>query len=132
MRVLGLSVSGHGTAVCLVEDGRVVSAVNLERLTRVKFALATLPEYVFKLGGVLADAFGFETMPKFADFYDVFPDLLQAVCGERDLEKCEIDLVVKTHDNVRPMPESPDAYDEFCSYFERTQTLFDLEHHLCH
>ena len=27
MRVLGLSFSGHGSAICLVEDGRIVAAV---------------------------------------------------------------------------------------------------------
>jgi carbamoyltransferase len=132
VRVLGLSFSGHGTSVCLVEDGRVVSAVNLERLSRVKFALATVPEYAPKLGAVLAKAFGFDTPPKFANFYEVFPQLLEAVCGERDLNKCDIDLVVKTHDNIRPLSGDPGPYEAFRSYFAGTQTLFDLEHHLCH
>jgi carbamoyltransferase len=40
--------------------------------------------------------------------------------------------VVKTHDNIRPLPEDPEAYKTFCEYFAGTQTLFDLEHHLCH
>jgi hypothetical protein len=32
MRVPGLSFSGHGASACLVEDGHVVSAVNLVRV----------------------------------------------------------------------------------------------------
>ena len=108
-----------------------MGATNLERLTRVKFALATLPEYVFKLGGVLA-SFGVETLPEFANFYDAFPDLLESVCGERDLKKCGIDLVVKTFDNIQPVPEDPEPYERFCSSFDGTRTLFDLEHHMCH
>jgi len=132
MRVLGLSFSGHGTSVCLVEDGRVVSAVNLERLTRVKFALATLRPYALPLAVVLKKSFGFDEVPPFADFYDVFPDMLHAVAGESNLKQAGIDLVVKTHDNIRPIPEDLDPYRQFCDYFEGTQTLFDLEHHLCH
>ncbi len=132
MRVLGLSFSGHGTAACLVEDGHVVSAVNLERLTRVKFALATLPEYMLPMALVLNQAFGFDEIPTFADFYDVLPDLLRAVSGESNLQDAELDLVVKTHDNIRPLPEDPEPYVQFCRYFSGTQTLFDLEHHLCH
>src|SRR6476661_10967480 len=81
MRVLGLSFSGHGTSACLVEDGHVVSVVNLERLTRVKFALATLPPYALPLAVVLKKSFGFDEVPPFADFYDVFPGMLRAVTG---------------------------------------------------
>jgi len=132
MRVLGLSFSGHGTSACLVEDGHVVSAVNLERLTRVKFALATLHSYMLPMAIVLDQAFGFDEIPTFADFYDVFPDLLREVSGESNLKQAGIDLVVKTLDNIRPLPEDPEPYVEFCRYFSGTQTLFDLEHHLCH
>jgi carbamoyltransferase len=132
MRVLGLSFSGHGSAICLVEDGKVVSAMNLERLTRVKFALATLPPYEHRLGLVLKNVFGFDQLPPFADFYDVFPEMLKSVSGESDLAKADIDLVVKTHDNIRPVPSQREPYDEFCAYFGETKTFFDLEHHLCH
>jgi carbamoyltransferase len=132
MRVLGLSFSGHGSAICLVEDGRIVSAMNLERLTRVKFALATLPPYEKRLGLVLKNVFGFDRIPPFADFYEVFPEMLKSVTGESDLAKAEIDLVVKTHDNIRPVPSQREPYDEFCTYFDGTKTFFDLEHHLCH
>jgi carbamoyltransferase len=132
MRVLGLSFSGHGSAICLVEDGRVVGAMNLERLTRVKFALATLPPYEERLGLVLKKIFGFDQIPPFADFHDVFPEMLKSVSGESDLTKADIDLVVKTHDNIRPVPSQRKPYDEFCRYFDGTQTFFDLEHHLCH
>jgi carbamoyltransferase len=132
MRVLGLSFSGHGTAVCLVEDGRVVSAVNLERLTRVKFALATVPEYGMALAGVLTQSFGFGEVPPIADFYEVFPEMLEAVCGQSDLKKAGIDLVVKTHDNIRPISGDLEPYELFCDYFSSAQIHFDLEHHLCH
>jgi carbamoyltransferase len=132
MRVLGLSFSGHGSSICLVEDGRVVAAMNLERLTRVKFALATLPPYVPWIGGMLKKAFGFEQLPPMADFYDVFPELLKSVTGESELAKADIDLVVKTHENIRPIAANPSPYDEFCKYFSGTETFFDLEHHLCH
>jgi carbamoyltransferase len=132
MRVLGLSFSGHGTAVCLVEDGEVVSAINLERLTRVKFALATLPPYALALAVVLKQTFGFDKVPPFANFYEAFPAMLRAVSGESELKKAGIDLVVKTHDNIRPVPGDLEPYEEFCDYFTGTQTQFDLEHHLCH
>ena len=131
--MLGLSFSGHGSSICLVEDGRVVSAVNLERLTRVKFALATMPAYACRLAVVLKQAFGFERSRRSPTSTRCSPELLQAVCGETGpAAKAGIDLVVKTHDNIRPMPEDPEPYEEFCEYFAGTPTLFDLEHHLCH
>jgi carbamoyltransferase len=130
--VLGLSFSGHGSAICLVEDGRIVAAMNLERLSRVKFALAALPADMPGLVGVLRDEFGIENPPPFADFYEVFPEMLQSVCGESELAKAEIDLVVKTHDNIRPLPKRREPYEEFCDYFAGTRTHFDLEHHLSH
>jgi carbamoyltransferase len=132
MRVLGLSFSGHGSAICLVEDGRIVAAVNLERLTRVKFALATLPPYAPALTAMLKSTFGLDRPPPFADFYEVFPEMLESVCGESELAKAEIDLVVKTHENIQPIPADPRPYEEFCDYFAGTKTFFDLEHHLCH
>ncbi|MEJ7583567.1 MAG: carbamoyltransferase C-terminal domain-containing protein [Acidimicrobiales bacterium] len=132
MRVLGLSFSGHGSSLCLVEDGRIVAATNLERLTRVKFALATLPSYEPLLTNVLRRGFGFENPPPFANFYDVFPQMLESVCGESELAEAGIDLVVKTHDNIRPIRRRMEPYLEFCEYFAGTQTMFDLEHHLCH
>jgi carbamoyltransferase len=132
VRVLGLSFSGHGTAVCLVEDGRVVSAVNLERLTRVKFALSTVPAYGMALAGVLTQSFGFGEVPPIVSFYEVFPELLQAVCGESDFKKAGIDLVVKTQDNIRAIPGDLEPYEQFCDVFSSARTEFDVEHHLCH
>jgi carbamoyltransferase len=132
MRVLGLSFSGHGSSICLVEDGRIVSAMNLERLTRVKFALATVPAYAPALAGMLKKTLGIDQAPPLADFYEVFPEMLNSVCGEAELAKADIDLVVKTHDNIQPTPENPEPYKEFCDYFAHTKTFFDLEHHLCH
>ena len=79
MRVLGLSFSGHGSAICLVEDGRIVAATNLERLTRVKFALATLPPYEPALTALLKSEFGLDRTPPIADFYEVFPRMLESV-----------------------------------------------------
>ena len=58
----------------------------------------------------------------------MFPDLLQEVSGESDLKQAGIDLVVKTHDNIRPLPDHPEPYEEFCRT-SGTQSLFDLEHH---
>ncbi len=58
--------------------------------------------------------------------------MLKAVSGESELAKAEIDLVVKTHENIQPDPENPRPYEEFCDYFAGTKTHFDLEHHLCH
>jgi carbamoyltransferase len=132
MRVLGLSFSGHGSAVCLVEDGRVLGAVNLERLTRVKFALATLPRYRRKTAIALKVAFGYDDIPPIADFYKVFPRLLEAVSGETDLRAARIDLVVKTEDNIRPDRDDPKPYEDFVDYFDGVATHFSLEHHLCH
>ena len=130
MRVLGLGFTSHGTAACLVEDGRVVSAVNLERLTRVKFALATLPEYRVLVKAIRA-TLGPGDHPV-ADYYDVFPDLLEAVTGHRELADADIDLVVKTRDMIRPVPGNTSPYEAFCRTFDGTPTVFDVEHHLCH
>ncbi|MFJ3789451.1 carbamoyltransferase [Kitasatospora sp. NPDC090091] len=43
MRILGLGGSHHDFAACLVEDGRIVAAVEEERLTRVKIAFGLGP-----------------------------------------------------------------------------------------
>src|SRR5439155_19913369 len=43
MRVLGLGGSHHDFCACLVADGRVVAAVEEERLTRVKIAFGLGP-----------------------------------------------------------------------------------------
>jgi carbamoyltransferase len=132
VRVLGLSFSGHGSSIALVEDGRVVAAMNLERLTRTKFALVTLPGYEKRLAGVVQRVFCLDEPPTYANFYEVFPLLLASVTGECDLRNAGIDLVVKTHDDVRPMRNQAAPYEEFVSYFDGVETLFDLEHHLCH
>jgi carbamoyltransferase len=113
-----------------VEDGRVVAAVNLERITRVKFANATIPEYRILIASIQQRMLG-ETRP-IADFYEVFPVLLEAVTGARDLRTAGIDLVVKTRDLIRPIDDYPGAYEKFCDYFDGTPIHFDLEHHLCH
>lgn len=63
MRVLGLGGSHHDFCACLVEDGRVVSAVEEERLTRVKIAFGLGPRlarclaagYVLDEAGVTID-----------------------------------------------------------------------------
>jgi carbamoyltransferase len=117
--------------MCLVEDGRIVAAVNLERLTRTKFALATVPDYKRTVAAVLK-SFGADPVPPIADFYQVFPQMLQAVCGETTLANADIDLVVKTNDNIRPVRNNRAPYDAFCEYFGDTKTVLDLEHHLCH
>lgn len=131
MRVLGLSFSGHGSAVALVEDGRLLGAVNLERLSRVKFAVATLPAERDVLAATLR-AFGAEVAPPIDDFYAVFPRMLEYLTGETDLPKAGIDLVVKTADNIRPSPLAQAPYEEFLAHFGKTRTHFGLEHHLCH
>ncbi len=153
MRVLGLSFSGHGTAMCLVEDGRVVHAVNLERLTRVKSSIATLPTEAEELAHVLwsrgrnvftsrtvgasrvpilVAGYQYEGVPRVFDFYEVFPAMLEHVTGERELARARIDLVVKTVDNIRRLCPIHPAYDAFLGYFGSTTTYFGLEHHLCH
>jgi carbamoyltransferase len=132
VRVLGLSFSGHGSSAAVVEDGRVLAAMNLERLTRVKFALATLRPYRPALEKVMQTAFGQDTSPPVADVYDVFPEMLRAMTGETTVRAARIDLVVKTQDNVRPVSGNPQPYDDFCAFFDGTDTCFDLEHHLCH
>ena len=132
MRVLGLSFSGHGSAACLVEDGLVTSAVNLERITRVKFSLATLPAYKREILNSFRGGFGVEALPPVANFYEVFPTMLEAVTGHRSLTKAGIDLVVKTCDLLQPIPDDPEPYEEFLAYFDAVETCFNLEHHLCH
>jgi carbamoyltransferase len=132
MRTLGLCFSGHGSSICLVEDGRVVSAMNLERLVREKFALAALPGDVERLGEIMVHGFHYDHAPHFFDFYDVFPEMLESVSGETDIRKAGIDLVVKTKDNIQPQPWNAEAWAAFLAYFGDTRLCFDLEHHLCH
>lgn len=132
MRVLGLSFSGHGTAICLIEDGRIVHALNLERLTRVKFSIATLPTEAEALADVLVAKFQYQRVPCIFNFYEVFPAMLEYVTGERELARAGVDLVVKTADNIRRRLPVDAAYDAFLDYFAATDTFFDLEHHLCH
>ncbi|MFI6823491.1 carbamoyltransferase [Micromonospora sp. NPDC050187] len=63
MRVLGLGGSHHDFSACLVEDGQVVSAVEEERLTRVKIGFGLGPrlqrclaaDYVLAEAGVRVD-----------------------------------------------------------------------------
>jgi carbamoyltransferase len=90
-----------------------------------------VPPYARPLAAVLKNL-GVASVPPIADFYEVFPKLLHAVSGESELANANIDLVVKTHDNIRPIPSNIAPYDAFCAYFAGTQTFFDLEHHLCH
>jgi hypothetical protein len=63
----------------------------------VKFALATVPPYALPLAVVLKQTFGFDKVPPFANFYDAFPEMLRAVCGESELKKAGIDLVDRRH-----------------------------------
>ncbi|WP_304450682.1 carbamoyltransferase C-terminal domain-containing protein [Nocardiopsis sp. YSL2] len=63
MRVLGLGGSHHDFSACLVEDGNVVSAVEEERLSRVKIAFGLGPrlqrcaaaDYVLSEAGITVD-----------------------------------------------------------------------------
>lgn len=43
MRILGLGGSHHDFCACLVQDGRAISAIEEERLTRVKLAFGLGP-----------------------------------------------------------------------------------------
>lgn len=133
MRVLGLSASGHGAAACLVEDGRVARALNLERLTRVKCAPIALGEHIPGLERVLTDYFQYGTPPKHFEFYEWFPEMLFYLTGERNLQKAGLDLVVKTRDNLSaPSASGDDEYERFLQYWSGVRTEFSLEHHLCH
>jgi carbamoyltransferase len=133
MRVLGLSFSGHGTAACLVEDGRIVRAVNLERITGHKFSQVTLPGFSTNLWAIQA-AFGRTEPSRIFDFYEVFPRLLEYVAGETEFARAGIDLVVKTPDNIVPIESDVGGteYSRFLRYFAPARLHFDLEHHLCH
>lgn len=133
MRVLGLSFSGHGAAICLVEDGRIVRAVNLERITRYKFAISALPRDAEVLSAMMVLAFEGAKAPHIFGFFEVFPRMLEYVTGETEIDKAGIDLVVKVRDNIRAGVEtSAEEYASFLRIFSSTQTYFELEHHLCH
>jgi carbamoyltransferase len=131
MRVLGLACTGDGSALCLVEDGRVVGATTLERLTRAKGARSTLPEYRDRLARIGQAAFELDEPPEFADFYEVFPLMLHAVTGESELRRAGIDLVVKTPDDIRPMRGGAEPYERFLAFLGEIPTRLDLEHHRC-
>jgi carbamoyltransferase len=133
MRVLGLALSGHGSSICLVEDGRIARAVNLERITREKFSLAVLPADAMSLAALLLHAYQTTRLPRLFDLFDVFPQMLEYVTGETQLEKAGIDLVVKTQDNIRPSTDNAVGdYQRFLDLFASTRIILDLEHHLCH
>jgi carbamoyltransferase len=132
-RVLGLVFSGHGTSACLVEDGRVVRAVNLERITRRKFSLVSLPSYRGFLQHVTTAGFGVDEKQEYLDFFEIFPDLLEYVAGSRTVAAADLDLVVKVPDNIHPIAGQQNAeYRRFLDLFTGTRTCFDLEHHICH
>jgi len=132
-RVLGLIFSGHGSSMCLVEDGSIKRAINAERLTRDKFSLVGLPNhrdfFMSRRYNVAEDA----SQQSFHNFFEVFPRMLEYTTGAPTIEAAELDLVVKTPDNIKPIWGEDDArYQRFLKMFEGTQTCFELEHHLCH
>lgn len=132
MRVLGLSATGHGAAACVVDDGRVTGAVNLERLTRVKYASLALPGHAASLRSLAQIHFQQASPPDLFDFYEWFPEMLRYLTGETTLAKAGIDLVVKTRDNLSIQVDGVEAEAAFARYFQGTRTEFELEHHLCH
>lgn len=132
MRVLGLSASGHGAAACIVEDGRVISALNLDRITRVKHATLALPGHAQFLERILTDSDGYAPGSRHFDFYEWFPEMLAYMTGERTLSRAGIDWVVKTKDNLSFGDPGDAAQRAFVQYFTGTRTEFELEHHLCH
>jgi carbamoyltransferase len=137
MRVLGLSFSGHGTGACLVEDGAIVRAVNLERLTRTKFSIAALPGHAAMIAGFLQKQLELEKTPRIFDFYEVFPQMLRYLTDEEHLDRAGIDLIVKTRDNIRPTrlfgSEADDhEYRDFLKFIGKTPIHLELEHHLAH
>jgi carbamoyltransferase len=132
MRVLGLAFSGHGSSICLVEDGRIASAMNLERLTRVKFSLCSIPGLREAVGEYVKISAQLDRAPDVFDFYEVFPEMLHYVTGQRELSKAGIDLVVRCADTIVDAPIAEESYQEFLRYFSGVRTAFTLEHHLGH
>jgi carbamoyltransferase len=119
-----------------VEDGRIVRAVNLERITRHKYSHAALAGYVDFLQKLRVDTYRGEP-EKYFDFYEVFPPMLEYVTGFRHLDEAGLDLVVKTRDNIGPLTDfGPgalfDEYSRFLDYFRGVRTEFEVEHHLMH
>ncbi len=117
--------------MCLVEDGRICRAVNLERMTRTKFSRATIPEMQPAIDAVRTNYFRLDT-PRYFNFYEVFPEMLKYVTGTDSLKEAEIDLIVKPNDNIPFGAVSEEVYAGFLKYFGSTKTHFDFEHHLCH
>ena len=103
MRVLGLSFSGHGTAVCLVEDGRIAAAVNLERLTAYQVCPRDYP--AVQTDARSGDEECLRLRPRASDRELLRGVPALAVFGLRRIRVRDagIDLVVKTHDNIRPI-----------------------------
>jgi carbamoyltransferase len=120
----------------LVEDGRLVRALNLERITRHKYSLAALRGYVDFLQNLRITTYRSDP-ETFFDFYDVFPSMLEYVAGTPRLSEAGLDLIVKTRDNIGPLPEfGPSRFSEeyarFLDYFRGVPIHFELEHHLTH
>lgn len=132
-RVLGLVFSLHGSAVCLAEDGRLVRAVNLERLVRRKHAagvpasmLGELRRHAgegrFSIWSQLLDGRAIEIL-------EATRLLLEYATGERDPRRAGLDLVV-VH-----VPFGDDYREERArlgAFFDGIPTEFDVEHHALH
>lgn len=146
MRVLGYSSTVHGASMCLVEDGRIVRAVNLERLTRSKFAMVAFASVREAVAAVMRDA-GEEVQP--FEAFEAFEAMLIHVSDERSLRAAGIDLVVRGADYLRPpsfIAEWPEALQRFYASPElrESESTFvrylsdarlghaNVAHHLCH
>jgi carbamoyltransferase len=101
-------------------------------LTRVKFSLCTITALKDVTAAYVMQFAQPEVPPAIFDFYEVFPEMLTHLTGERTLAKAGIDLVVRGPDSIVAAPGFESAYDEFLRYFSGVQTHFTLEHHLCH
>jgi carbamoyltransferase len=140
MRVLGISFSGHGSSMCLVENGKIACALNLDRLTRRKHSLVALPGCETFMQNIAMQMFRCPAPPSYFNFYEVFPLMLNYVTGTEHLSEAEIDLVVKTPDNIGPYFGKPDAiqshhqteYLKLRDFFGSIPTYLDFEHHLGH
>jgi carbamoyltransferase len=119
--------------MCLVEDGRVIRAVNLERMTGYKFALAVSPLLIEATRRAVVPG-QLSIVDAMTDIAVALPNMLKYLTGEADPGAAGIDLVVSAREHVRARrtPERQDLERTVREFFAGRRQELEVEHHLLH
>lgn len=124
--ILGLAFTGHGTSMCLLRDGRVAAAINLERLTRKKRTL---------MQSRLCPA----PFPVDLTFEDSFEPYLQYILDAAGIRVEDLTLMATPYEGMLTIWEG--MGDETKARFnpnlraffeDRGVPVVTMEHHECH